>query len=118
MQLEYVFMFRIFRCVGQTATRAVLQGHVGSCFGCSFVEDGSKCVSWSGDSTLRLWDLATNETVKCTDLRVGSAKYPVLCCAIDEGGDGKVMCGGGSNEKVSFMGIPIQCASTSSFLAH
>ena len=44
--------------------RQILVGHTGSVEAVAFLPDGSRALSGSSDNTLRLWDLASGETLR------------------------------------------------------
>jgi WD40 repeat protein len=99
----------------------VLPGHRGPCFGASFVGDGKKLLSWSSDSTLRVWDLMSNEEQK--QIRINPAgKFPILSCTFQAQeaattGTAVCICGGGGSESSSFLGVPLHLLSMSKVVA-
>jgi WD40 repeat protein/ribosomal protein S27E len=49
----------LYRNPEDLGTNQVLKGHRDSVQGCTFAPDGRTLLSWSGDKTLRLWDVAS-----------------------------------------------------------
>src|SRR4029453_3408669 len=45
-------------------TRAIFKGHTKAVSGAAFSPDGKMAISGSDDTTLRLWDVATQQTIR------------------------------------------------------
>ena len=115
--------------------RAVLVAHSKPCFGAAFSRNNSKCITWSSDMSVMVWDLSTDQpkiadiaaesqndaTEHVSAIRDSSSDYvtqetaesvhiidnfPMFCCAISD--TGAVACAGGSSTtSTSFMGVPV-----------
>jgi hypothetical protein len=61
------------------------EGHIGSVMGVDLSGDGSRAVSGSWDKTVRVWDLARGEELRCFCERDG-IDQPISCVALSRNG--------------------------------
>jgi len=91
-----------------------VQAHRRAAYGARFVDAaGTRCLSWSSDGSLALWDVGPSVPEAREAARLELGGFPVLAAAHHRDTGAVLIGGGGGGTASGFMGVPVHLAALS-----